>query len=99
MSKDTKDESLLCHRCAAILQPGRHDDGTFYIVRIEAFADPSPPRINGDETLESIGNEIDELIEQMKGLSERELMDQVHRSLTLTLCSPCYRQWIERPTG
>jgi hypothetical protein len=31
--------------------------------------------------------------------SEQEWMDQVHRQLTLHLCRPCYRRWIENPTG
>ena len=25
--------------------------------------------------------------------------DQVYRSLTFYLCGPCYREWIENPTG
>jgi hypothetical protein len=43
--------------------------------------------------------EIARLIEQMRDLSERELMDQVYRRLVLYLCGPCYRQWIENPVG
>jgi hypothetical protein len=31
-------------------------------------------------------------------MSERELMDQVFRRLTIHLCGTCYRQWIEDPT-
>jgi len=26
-------------------------------------------------------------------------MDQVYRRLVLYLCGPCYREWIEKPTG
>jgi hypothetical protein len=26
-------------------------------------------------------------------------MDQVYRRLVLYLCAPCYRVWIENPTG
>ena len=32
-------------------------------------------------------------------MSERELLDQVHRRLVLHLCGPCYGQWIEDPVG
>ena len=35
----------------------------------------------------------------MRDLSEQELIDQVYRRLTIHLCEPCYRQWIENPAG
>jgi hypothetical protein len=35
------------------------------------------------------------MIEQMRGLSEQELLDQVYRRLIVYLCGPCYRRWIE----
>jgi len=91
------DTHLFCHRCGAVLTPG---EGSFYVVRIEAFADPTPPNLSADE-LEGIdpGEEIDRLIEQMRDMTEQELMDQVYRRLTVHLCGPCYRQWIESPVG
>ena len=85
---------LLCHRCGAVLQPGRSD---FYVVRIEAFADPTPPRLTEDDLAGDVNDEIQRLIEQMKDMSEQELMDQVHRKLTIHLCGACYRVWIEDP--
>jgi hypothetical protein len=87
---------LLCHKCGADLAPGR---GDFYVVRIEAFADPSPPVIEEEDLAGSFKDRINALIEQMDGLSEQELMDQVYRRLTLYLCGRCYRTWIERPAG
>ncbi|MHC5113774.1 MAG: hypothetical protein ACYTGP_05040 [Planctomycetota bacterium] len=86
---------LLCHRCGAILTAGQ---GDFYVVRIEAFADPTPPEINLDEHVD-LAREIDDLIAQMHERSEREMMDDVHRRLTIHLCRRCYRQWIEHPAG
>ncbi|HUT00998.1 MAG TPA: hypothetical protein VM031_00980 [Phycisphaerae bacterium] len=87
--------SLFCHRCAAILTPGK---GDFYVVRIEAMADPTGPDLS-DEDLAKLdpAEEIDRLIEQMWDLSEQELMDMVYRRLTIHLCGPCYRKWIENP--
>jgi hypothetical protein len=35
----------------------------------------------------------------MAGVSEQEALDQVYRRLVLYLCGPCYRVWIEDPTG
>jgi len=85
-----------CDRCSAELKPGT---GDFYVVRIEAFADPTPPSFSEEDLQHDTSAEIERLIDQMRDCSEGELMDQVHRRLTLYLCGPCYRQWIENPTG
>ena len=90
------DVHLFCHRCGVELRPGK---GNFYVVRIEAFADPTPEDISPGEEYLDPGEEIDRLIRQMHGMSERELMDQVYRLLTLHLCGPCYAAWIENPAG
>ncbi len=68
------------------------------MVRIEAFADPTPPPLD-ERPLAEISTEINELIERMRDMSEQELMDQVYRRLTLLLCTSCYEPWIEYPTG
>jgi len=86
--------TLFCHRCGAELRPG---EGNFYVVRIEAFADPTPPEISPDDLAEDIDSRIERLIEQMRDMSERELTDQVYRRLTIHLCGPCYGKWIENP--
>jgi hypothetical protein len=88
--------SLLCARCGAELTPGK---GNFYVVRIEALADPAPPCFSQDELTRDHRAEMERLIEQMRNLSEQELLDQVYRRLILYLCGPCYRQWIEEPVG
>jgi len=87
---------LLCHRCGTLLEPGA---GNFYIVRIEAMADPTPPTITAEQLRGDLAGQIDELIEQMRDSSERELIDQVYRRMTLHLCRQCYAHWIEHPTG
>ena len=96
MSKNTpsNEMSLLCARCGAALKPG---SGDFYLVRIEAMADPSPPRFSEDDLKQDPRAEIERLFSQMRGLSEQEPIDQVYRRLVLYLCGPCYRQWIEDP--
>lgn len=82
----------LCAKCGAELIPGK---GDFYVVRIEAVADPFPPYFSEEDLSRDPRAEIEWLIEQMKDLSERELLDQVYRRLVVYLCGPCYRQWIE----
>ena len=86
----------VCHRCGAQLSPG---DGSFYVVKIEAFADPSPPRPDGGVPVREIEREIDDLVAGLSRMSEQELMDQVYRRLTVLLCRGCYTGWIENPVG
>jgi hypothetical protein len=91
------DESpLFCHRCAVELTPGR---GDFFVIKIEAVADPTPPTITKEDLERDNAGEIDRLAEAMAGLSEQEALDQVYRRLTIHLCDACYRRWIENPTG
>lgn len=87
-------DTLLCHRCGASLTPGR---GDFYVVRIEAVADPSPPDIQLDDV--DLKAELEKLAEQAHDLPQAEMMDQVYRQLTIHLCGGCYRVWIEDPAG
>ena len=86
--------SLACDRCGARLTPGK---GDFYLVRIEALADPTPPSFSEEDLMRDPRQEIASLVEQMRDLSEQELMNQVYRQRFFRLCGPCYRQWIEEP--
>ena len=88
--------SLCCNRCGVELKPG---EGNFYVVRIEAVADPTPPRFSEEDLQHDPRAEIERLIEQMRNLSAQAAMDQVYRRMIIYLCNPCYRQWIEYPTG
>jgi hypothetical protein len=87
---------LFCARCTTELEPGT---GTFYRVTIEAVADPTPPTISAEDLATDLRKRIEDLLQQMQDLSAQEAMDQVYRRLTLYLCGPCYRQWIENPAG
>ena len=60
----------MCHRCARELTAG---EGSFYVVRLEAFADPTPPRVDPHEPLPDITAEIDALIERAGNLSEQRI--------------------------
>lgn len=87
---------LICHGCSSVLTCG---EGSFYVIKIEAFADPSPPVLDTNKPSKHLSADINELIEQMSDLSEQELMDQVYRRLVLLMCRPCYELWIEDPAG
>jgi hypothetical protein len=87
---------LFCDHCSRELHPGR---GDFYIVKIEAVADPSPPLITADDLAQDPRREIEQLIALASRQSERELEEQVHRRVVLYLCVACYAHWIENPTN
>jgi hypothetical protein len=87
---------LFCARCAAELQPG---SGDFYHVAIAAVADPSPPNVTAEDLAADLHKQIEKLLARMAGLSAQEALDQVYRRLTIYLCGPCYRAWIENPAG
>ena len=88
--------SLFCRRCGAELRPGA---GNYYRITVEAVADPTPPDITEEDLAADIGGQIKQLLAQLQGLSEQEALEQVYRRLTFHLCGPCYRSWIENPTG
>jgi hypothetical protein len=86
---------VFCDICSMELNPGR---GDFYLVRIEAVADPSPPRVTEEDLAKDVTAEIGRLLDRMRDMTEQELRDQVHRRVVLNLCIPCYTRWIENPT-
>ncbi len=93
---ETDDRGLsTCRRCGAELRPG---SGNFYRIVIEAVADPAPPAISAEDLARDVRPQIERLLAQLAGLSEAEALAQVYRRLTLSLCGPCYREWIEDPT-
>ena len=78
------------------LTPG---DGNFYVVNIEAVADPTPPDFVEERSPHQIRAEIESLLVRMEGISEQEALDQVHRRVIIHLCAPCFGAWIENPAG
>ena len=79
-----------------MLKPGV---GNFYVVRIEAFADPTPPNLTEADLAVDIDKVIEDILEEIRHTSETELMDQVYRRLTIHLCGRCYAEWIENPAS
>ncbi len=88
-------EALVCARCSKPRAPGR---GGFYLVRIDAVADPSVPEMEPLDEKE-IARRIDALLKQLAGISHEDAMKQVIEHKTIYLCCTCYRAWIENPAG
>ncbi len=95
-TRDATDSPLFCDRCMIRLHPGR---GNFYVVRIEAVADPTPPEFTEEDLQRDSRQEFERLVAELEMLSEREAMDQVYRRLTIFLCARCYPSWIENPAS
>jgi hypothetical protein len=89
-------DRLFCKRCSKEVHQGR---GDYYLVRIDAVADPDPPVITEEDFDLDVGAEIERLIRRMNDLSEEELERQVHRRKAIYLCVPCFNRWIENPVG
>jgi hypothetical protein len=87
---------LFCARCLKPLIAGR---GEFYVVLIDAVADPTPPHFTPQDLHRDIRAEIVRLLKELQNCSEHELMDQVLRRTIIHLCNPCFASWIEDPAG
>ncbi len=87
---------LHCKRCSKDVRPGR---GDYYLVRIDAVADPHPPIITHEDLDKDAGAEIERLISLMKSMSEQQLERQVFRQKAIYLCVPCFNYWIENPVS
>jgi hypothetical protein len=96
MATDHDPSSLCCDHCAKLVHPGQ---GDYYLVRIDAVADPAPPVITEEDLDIDFDQEFKRLVTEAEGLSAQEAMDQVHRRVVLYLCVSCYNRWIENPTG
>ena len=94
--RDNPEAPLFCDRCFTELVSGK---GNFYVVKIEAVADPSPPIFDEEDLERDALREIDRLIEETRELSEQELLDQVYRRMTIFLCLRCFNEWVENPAG
>ena len=71
-----------------------------YVVRTEVFADPSVPPLT-TEQLQPGGFDqtVDDLLQQMKGMTVEELQDGVHRHFEHRLCSACHGRFLANPLG
>jgi hypothetical protein len=94
--EDAEPGPLFCARCAALLQPG---SGELFEVRIEARADPYPPKLGGSVNAEATRREIRKLLNQLEKTSAREALEQVYRRMVIHFCVVCYQRWIENPAG
>ena len=71
-----------------------------YVVRIEIFADPSMPPLDGEGLAAGDYEQtMQDLMEQMKGMSSDDLQDDVHRQFEHRVCRLCQRMLLANPLG
>jgi hypothetical protein len=88
-------ESVTCVFCGRSV--ARHES---FIVRIDVFADPTLPPIDGNESDPIATSEtMAALLDQMKHMSADELQDGVHRRFEHRLCAACQRDFLANPLG
>jgi len=88
-------ERVICEICGRVIPPHAH-----YVVKIEVFADPSVPAMSAEELEETdFDQKLAEVMEEMKGLSAEDLMDQVHRKFEFRICRICQLKFLANPLG
>jgi hypothetical protein len=87
---------LFCDRCGRGLLT---DQDVRYVVRIDVTAAYDPLEITAEELARDHTEEIRALLTQLQHMSEQEIMDQVHRSMTFDLCATCHGPYLESPLG
>lgn len=71
-----------------------------FVVRIDVFADPSMPPLSTAELGETdFDATLDQLIDEMKGMTTDDLQDGVHRRFEFRLCPGCHRRFLANPMG
>ena len=90
------DLPLLCTKCLKTVELGR---GEFYVVAIEAVADPTPPTFDGNDLRRDYRADWREIVAVLQDTSPQEALDQVYRRVVIHLCNACYRDWIENPAS
>jgi len=85
-----------CSRCLRLLEAGR---GDYFVVTIDAVADPTPPTIEPADLRRDLSRDWREIVAALSDTSSQEALDQVYRRVVIHLCNTCFRNWIENPAG
>ena len=88
-------EPVICEMCRRRVE--LHES---YVVRIEIFADPSMPPIDGEALAAGDYQQLmQDALEQMNGMTSDDLQDDVHRQFEYRVCRPCQRILLANPLG
>lgn len=86
-------KQLICDRCGQTIQQG----ALRYVAKIEVFAAYDPLQISFEDLMRDHTGEIDALLEQCEGMTEEELMRDVHVTFRFDLCRTCQKAYVANP--
>ena len=81
----------ICESCGKTIEKPE----VAFRLKIEMFADPSPPEFSEEDLAMDAVDEMREIIEQLEALGAGEVEDEVYEAYLFTLCGTC-RQKIHR---
>jgi len=85
---------ISCDRCGAALLVG---SDVRYVVTIDVRAAWDPLEMTREELAQDHAAEIRKLLLRIEGMTEEELMRQVHCSFRFDLCPACQRIYTAAP--
>jgi len=77
-----------CRICGRL--PGKKE--TAFVLRVELFADPSPPVIAREDLEKDLRAEMEQLIQDMENVDPEEARDEVHERYEYWVCAACRRR-------
>ncbi len=78
----------ICENCGRIIEK----PDVAFRMKIELFADPSPPEFTADDLERDYEAEMKKLIEEMSRMEPREAEEEVYEAYLFTLCAACREQ-------
>lgn len=95
---DDADLNMITHFCDRCGQP--IEKGTLrFITKIQVYAAADQLEITAEDLHESHREEIARLLAQCEGMTEEELMRDVHVEFQYDLCRRCQRAFLANPLG
>jgi hypothetical protein len=82
-----------CDRCGNAIEEG----DLRYVAKIEVFAACDPLQITFEDLTRDHTGEIDALLRQCEGMTEEELMRDVHVAFRFDLCRACQKAYVADP--
>jgi hypothetical protein len=83
----------VCDRCGAIIEEG----ALRYVIKIEVFAASDTLKISFEDLAQDHAREFNALLLQCEGMTEEELMRDVHVDFRFDLCRACQKTYVANP--
>ena len=87
-------DGISCDRCGKGLLI---DEEVRYEVGIVVQAAYDPMEIMKEDLERDHEAEMKKILEKLKGMSQEEGMNQVHKTFRFDLCPPCQKKYLEEP--